>query len=274
MSYDHHQSPTFLTNGMANMMAQSLWCHPGWFSANMNTMTHLIQGTKRVIGERGLHSLAHECLNPNFDPGKNPASKATTFSSDVVNRRMYLEEQMNGGTLRISNPRYRREIPFANDIAICHWFINSEGHGKSWARIDYDHVRKAFTPEFQETLTATNRPIDGLKTFGSTMLHEVSSFSLVTGTQLRNATADIGNHSSATQTRGFSDLTTKNDFETVRQPATAGHASRNFTTRGTQVSEALIPPFIAMLIDENRHCCASGRCTQGMAVGFLRRQRR
>jgi len=154
------------------MMTKSIWCSPDWFFKDRNTLFHLIQNRIMVPGRDALVELEDMCLNPEYRPSSGRAIKASTFSSDFVDRRQYLKDRENGGTLRISDPRYREERPFANDIAICHWWMVDEGHGSGWAKIDPARVAWATTPEYRQAL-GSNPPIDGLKTFGTTMLHEV-----------------------------------------------------------------------------------------------------
>ena len=74
---------------------------------------------------------------------------------------------------RSSDPQYATESTHANNMDICTWFsVRSNEEG--WPTVDDAWVARATTKEFVAGLPQGTRPIDGLKTFGTTMLHEVN----------------------------------------------------------------------------------------------------
>ncbi|KAL9621805.1 MAG: hypothetical protein Q9160_003778 [Pyrenula sp. 1 TL-2023] len=98
------------------------------------------------------------------------APKAVTLSSDWKD----LKGLRDAGYPQ--NPAERQkfisETEYANSMDIATWFTykaNQDG----WPKIDADRVAKVKTDEFRQGLKNDDRPIDGLKTIGSTMLHEL-----------------------------------------------------------------------------------------------------
>ncbi|CRK20417.1 hypothetical protein BN1723_000269, partial [Verticillium longisporum] len=63
----------------------------------------------------------------------------------------------------------------SNDVDLCKWFVETADQ-QGWPKIDKARVDKASTTEFREGLTHPTVPIDGVKTLGSTVLHEVRNF--------------------------------------------------------------------------------------------------
>ena len=110
------------------------------------------------------------CYDTNFQIGSGKeAAKAMTLSSDFKDHKAWLEA---GGPGKLDIKNFISPTEYACSMDICTWFTfkaNLDG----WPKIDAERIGKVKTEEFRAGLKGNDRPIDGLKTIGSTMLHEV-----------------------------------------------------------------------------------------------------
>ncbi|RNJ56330.1 hypothetical protein D7B24_007385 [Verticillium nonalfalfae] len=101
--------------------------------------------------------------------------KAMTTPSHVVDWRSFTRDRENGAKVKKTDPQYRMMRRDSNDIDLCKWFVETADQ-QGWPKIDKARVDKASTTEFREGLIHPTVPIDGVKTLGSTVLHEVRNF--------------------------------------------------------------------------------------------------
>ena len=127
---------------------------------------------RKLMGKIDREKL-EKCYDPNFKPGSGAeAPKAMTRTSNAFDVKGFLaEELVNPAVQRqnflISNPT----IACAMDV--CTWF-SSAAIVSGWPIINAERVEGCKTEEFKASLSNGLTPVDGLKTFGMTMLHEVS----------------------------------------------------------------------------------------------------
>ncbi|KAI0004055.1 hypothetical protein F4779DRAFT_634135 [Xylariaceae sp. FL0662B] len=111
------------------------------------------------------------CYSTSFVAGSGvQAAKASTLSSDRKDRKGYLEA---GGPGVANIDHFTHPTEYACSIDICTWFT-SKANTDGWPKIDAARVQTATTDAFRAGLRNNDRPVDGLKTFGSTMLHELT----------------------------------------------------------------------------------------------------
>lgn len=97
--------------------------------------------------------------------------KSSTMKSDIFARNQYLKAKKE--TPDVPKANYMKPRPrVANTMDICTWFTQL-AKTEGWPVVDSERVDRCKTNEFRAGLSNDLTPIDGLKTFGSTMLHEV-----------------------------------------------------------------------------------------------------
>jgi len=112
------------------------------------------------------------CYRTDYVIGSGQAAvKAMTLSSDYKD----FPAWMAAGGPGVANIRdFISETNYACSIDICTWFTHKANlDGWPWPKIDADRIAKVKTDEFRAGLKNNDTPMDGLKTVGSTMLHEV-----------------------------------------------------------------------------------------------------
>ncbi|PVH75214.1 hypothetical protein DL98DRAFT_536750 [Cadophora sp. DSE1049] len=117
--------------------------------------------------------LLDQCYDPNFKAGSgDEAPKATTKTSNTFDQKGFKAEQLN-------NPAVQRQnylVPHPNIAClmdICTWFSTAAAKS-GWPIINAERVEESKTDEFRAKLSNGLTPVDGLKTFGATMLHEMT----------------------------------------------------------------------------------------------------
>jgi hypothetical protein len=99
------------------------------------------------------------------------APKALTKSSDFYDRRSWAAAfDIDTSTRRFNYLTARPGIVCTMDI--CTWFT-TQANNDGWPTINAQRVEMCKTDEFRAGLSVKLTPMDGLKTIGSTMLHEV-----------------------------------------------------------------------------------------------------
>lgn len=115
------------------------------------------------------------CYQKEFVPGSGvAANKAMTLSSDFIDRSAWyavfkLDSNVKKAYFTSTKPN------LACTMDLCTWFT-AKALSDGWPAINAERVDKCKTDEFKAGLEQGPpglTPIDGLKTFGSTMLHEV-----------------------------------------------------------------------------------------------------
>ncbi|KAJ8132581.1 hypothetical protein O1611_g1036 [Lasiodiplodia mahajangana] len=159
-----------------------------WKSARSNADVEIYCGSSRFTKEEGkvlwtdqamqrsilsLEKAAiDQCYRTDFVLGSgDKAPKAMTKSSDRPNLKEYLKAKETDPNAKRSD--YTAEYPgIACSMDICTWFTTRAALD-GWPIINADRVDKCKTDEFKAGLK-DETPADGLKTIGSTMLHELT----------------------------------------------------------------------------------------------------
>lgn len=161
---------------------QALWCDSSRFEDpqfpknreegdNPLSVMHLGWGGRIMAGHyNGLAS----CYRTDFEIGSGAeAAKAITLSSDQFNRDLRNRDVKAGVARSRWDLRYAMEKPHLfNEIDLCTWFTDwarRDGYGK----LDNNRIDQVKDPRFPDGKPSHLRPVDGLKTFGATILHEV-----------------------------------------------------------------------------------------------------
>ncbi|KAG7117507.1 hypothetical protein HYQ46_000603 [Verticillium longisporum] len=150
----------------------AFWCDVSRYSV-VQTYTAYHEGWGRLHGVNVTH-VKELCYPESYELGSGLGlAKAITTSSNLKDRAQMREDRAQGINVDPQDPRYVRETRMSNDIDLCTWFIETADN-EGWPKLDKARVDKASTTEFREGLRYGRRPIDGVKTFGSTMLHELT----------------------------------------------------------------------------------------------------
>ncbi|GJN86485.1 hypothetical protein PLIIFM63780_010066 [Purpureocillium lilacinum] len=131
-------------------------------------------GGRKFAGRARFEALQKQCYQTNWVSGSGQVGiKAAVLPSNYINLAQFKLDQEAGKEVRSSDPQYATESTHANNMDICTWFsVRSNEEG--WPTVDDAWVARATTKEFVAGLPQGTRPIDGLKTFGTTMLHELT----------------------------------------------------------------------------------------------------
>jgi hypothetical protein len=108
------------------------------------------------------HSVTYNAQRPEGD------YQAITTPSDRLDKKAYVAAPRPKRPIDYSRPR--TDIAFSIDV--CRWFIHKMFH-QGWPRVDKDRITLTQQPGFRGGITWHATPIDGLRTMGLTMLHEV-----------------------------------------------------------------------------------------------------
>ncbi|WDK18182.1 hypothetical protein CGRA01v4_09467 [Colletotrichum graminicola] len=93
-----------------------------------------------------------------------------TRHSNILDRAGYNRDKNAG--LNPNRQDYMRETEFASSTDVCTWLI-SRAVDDGWTKVDEDSVEKVISDDFRARLDGAP-PVDGLKTSGSTFLHEAT----------------------------------------------------------------------------------------------------
>ncbi|KAG4440792.1 hypothetical protein IFR05_003720 [Cadophora sp. M221] len=168
--------------------------HPqdiGWTSVKRNTdlelycndarFTELVPDVKmwkdaanpKKLLMEGDHNKIVQCYKTDFVLGSGePGIKAMTKNSGTVNYRGYTTAKLLNPSARLAD--YSSETPnIASAMDICTWFT-SKAVIEGWPTITAQRVDNCKTDDFKAKLQGNLTPLDGLKTFGCTMLHELT----------------------------------------------------------------------------------------------------
>ncbi|KAH7381917.1 hypothetical protein BKA64DRAFT_684551 [Cadophora sp. MPI-SDFR-AT-0126] len=126
----------------------------------------------KVMGPSG-RDLLTRCYEPNFIPGSGvEASKAITRTSNTFDLGGYrAEKKINPNVQRQNYEAPQPNVACVMDI--CTWF-SAAAAVSGWPIVNAERVEACKTDEFKAKLSNGLTPVDGLKTFGTTMLHELT----------------------------------------------------------------------------------------------------
>jgi hypothetical protein len=96
-------------------------------------------------------------------------SMAITTDSDFFNKGAYLKAPKD--TRQMADFVYARPN-IADTIDVCTWFLHKSSQG-GWPRVSKDRVAQTQEPGFVGGISWYSTPVDGLRSIGLAMLHEV-----------------------------------------------------------------------------------------------------
>ncbi|KAF4481962.1 hypothetical protein CGGC5_v010181 [Colletotrichum fructicola Nara gc5] len=111
------------------------------------------------------------CYSTDYRPGSgHQAAKMITMDSDRLNTPEWFKAQETDADARAKD--YVRESDDACSTDICTWFID-DAVTEGWPRINDARLATVKSDQYRARSTRS-LPVDGLKTIGSTFLHEVT----------------------------------------------------------------------------------------------------
>ena len=124
-----------------------------------------------MIGISGRQKLA-KCYDRNFASGSgNSGIKAMTRHSRSIDwKGLNAEKLVNPDAKK--QDHIVRNPSIACTMDICTWFATQEAT-RGWPTITVQRLELCKTDDFKAELRDGQTPVDGIKTFGTTMLHEV-----------------------------------------------------------------------------------------------------
>ncbi|KAI1277944.1 hypothetical protein F5Y07DRAFT_362096 [Xylaria sp. FL0933] len=120
-----------------------------------------------------------QCYDTNFVLGSGvSAPKAVTYTSNVVDLKGWraakaAAEAAHDNTYIPKSDFSKPRPSVPNTMDICTWFTTRAAQD-GWPTINAERVELCKTDDFRNNLKFDLTPIDGLKTIGSTMLHELT----------------------------------------------------------------------------------------------------
>ncbi|KAI0431605.1 hypothetical protein F5Y09DRAFT_340450 [Xylaria sp. FL1042] len=126
---------------------------------------------KKIL--RGTKDTLDKCYVTDFVLGSGAsAPKASTLTSDVIDYKGWLAEKAAKNGQNIPKSDFSKPDPaIPNTMDVCTWFTTQAAQD-GWPIINVKRVEACKTDDFKNKLKFGLTPIDGLKTIGSTMLHE------------------------------------------------------------------------------------------------------
>ncbi|KAK7960884.1 hypothetical protein PG988_012098 [Apiospora saccharicola] len=129
------------------------------------------KSTAKLFGGKAFPPLKR-CYTPGLVLGSGQeVAKASTMRSSVLNKSGYLEAQKTNPDVS-ENDFLKHKPHTANTMDICPWFWK-RAVDQGWPKVDAEMVEASKKDKFRDDLSHGQTPIDGLKTFGVTMLHEI-----------------------------------------------------------------------------------------------------
>lgn len=94
-----------------------------------------------------------------------------TLSSDFKDRLGLIQARKTNPSADIKD--FTSPTGYACSMDVCTWFTD-KANQNGWPIIDDKRLEKVKTDDFKAGLKGNDKPVDGLSTTGTTMLHEVS----------------------------------------------------------------------------------------------------
>ncbi|KAH7333208.1 hypothetical protein BKA65DRAFT_564333 [Rhexocercosporidium sp. MPI-PUGE-AT-0058] len=127
---------------------------------------------KKVLGDLDREKF-DKCYDANFVLGSGkPGVKAMTRNCGAVDYKAFNMERLTNPNARIQD--YSSPTPtIASSMDICLWF-STHSTLEGWSTVTAQRIDECKTDDFKAKLQGGQTPMDGLKTFGCTILHELT----------------------------------------------------------------------------------------------------